>query len=154
MRMHLRAILRDDNCGFVGSQSLKKLELEARREVGIIFRDKGIVKKMESVFDKDWKRSEPLMNQDKDAMSLIVPAKRVAKEVAKHVAIKPVVEQVLDKIIEKREDASFEPEEVAQTVREAFHDEVAGAVGEALREVMIDQFKDEQEKQPRNGKQS
>jgi phosphatidylserine/phosphatidylglycerophosphate/cardiolipin synthase-like enzyme len=154
LRMHLRAILRDDNCGFVGSQSLKKLELEARREVGIIFRDKGIVKKMESVFDKDWKRSEPLMNQDKDAMSLIVPAKRVAKEVAKHVAIKPVVEQVLDKIIEKREDASFEPEEVAQTVREAFHDEVAGAVGEALREVMIDQFKDEQEKQPRNGKQS
>ena len=55
-RLHLRAILRDGNTAFLGSQSLRKLELEARREIGIIFRDKKIVKQMEAIFEKDWKQ--------------------------------------------------------------------------------------------------
>jgi phosphatidylserine/phosphatidylglycerophosphate/cardiolipin synthase-like enzyme len=37
--LHLRAIVQDGRRAFVGSQSLRRLELEARREVGVIFRD-------------------------------------------------------------------------------------------------------------------
>ena len=36
MRLHVRAIIRDGSEAFIGSQSLRKLELEGRREVGII----------------------------------------------------------------------------------------------------------------------
>ena len=134
-RLHLRAMLRDGNSAFVGSQSLRKLELEARREIGVIFRDKKIVKQMEAIFEKDWKRSEPVVEDSRLIPALVVPAKKVAKQVAKQISIKPVLEQVLDKVIDAKE-APFEPEEVAQTVREAFHDEVQGAVQEALREVV------------------
>jgi phosphatidylserine/phosphatidylglycerophosphate/cardiolipin synthase-like enzyme len=48
-RLHARAILRDGKSVFLGSQSLRKLELEARREVGIIVHDQKIAKKMVSV---------------------------------------------------------------------------------------------------------
>lgn len=58
MRLHVRAIVRDGNMAFIGSQSLRKLELDGRREVGIIIRDSRIAKKILSVFDADWKQSE------------------------------------------------------------------------------------------------
>lgn len=136
-RLHLRALLRDGNAAFLGSQSLRKLELEARREIGVIFHDKKIVKQMESVFEKDWKRSEPVVEDSKLASALIVPARKVAKQVSKQIAIKPVVEQVIEKVIDPKDPTPFEPDEVAQTVREAFHDEVQDAVKEALKEVVL-----------------
>ena len=34
LRLHVRAIVRDRKAAFVGSQSLRKLELDKRREVG------------------------------------------------------------------------------------------------------------------------
>jgi len=136
-RLHLRAIMRDDEYGFIGSQSLRKLELEARREIGVIFKDKKIVKQMEEVFEKDWKSSEPVIEADQITAALAIPANKVAKEVAKHVSIKPVVEQVLDKVIDVKDDAPFEPAEVAQTVREAFREEVHGAVMDALHELVV-----------------
>lgn len=142
-RLHLRAILRDGNTAFLGSQSLRKLELEARREIGLIFGDKKIVKQMEAIFEKDWKRSEPVIADTKLASALIVPAKKVAKEVARQISIKPVLEQVLDKVIDAKDATPFEPEEVAQTVREAFHDEVQGAVQDALRDVVASAAMDE-----------
>src|SRR6185436_5538769 len=43
MRLHTRTIVRDGQKAFIGSQSLRKLELEARREVGVIFRDPKVV---------------------------------------------------------------------------------------------------------------
>jgi cardiolipin synthase len=136
-RLHLRAILRDGNAAFLGSQSLRKLELEARREIGVIFRDKKTVRQMEAIFEKDWKASEPIVEDTKLASALIVPARKVAKEVVKQIAIKPVVEQVIEKVIDPKDPTPFEPDEVAQTVREAFHEEVQGAVREALKKVVV-----------------
>lgn len=57
-RLHVRAIVRDGRRAFIGSQSLRKLELDQRREVGIIIRDRKIVRKVEKVFNADWKRGE------------------------------------------------------------------------------------------------
>jgi phosphatidylserine/phosphatidylglycerophosphate/cardiolipin synthase-like enzyme len=53
-RLHVRAIVRDGRRAFVGSQSLRKLELDARREVGIIIREPKIVKRLQEVFEADW----------------------------------------------------------------------------------------------------
>jgi len=57
-RLHVRAIVRDGRRAFVGSQSLRKLELDERREVGIIIRDRKVVRKVEKVFNADWKRCQ------------------------------------------------------------------------------------------------
>jgi phosphatidylserine/phosphatidylglycerophosphate/cardiolipin synthase-like enzyme len=136
-RLHLRAILRDGKDAFVGSQSLRTLELEARREIGAIVGDKNVVKRMDEIFDQDWKRSEPVLEQDAITSSLNVPAKKVARQVARQIALKPMVEKMLDKVIESRDDVTIEPEEVAQTVQEVFQQEVRGAVVDALKEVVL-----------------
>jgi cardiolipin synthase len=133
-RLHLRAIIRDGDEAFIGSQSLRTLELEARREIGIIFRSRSIVKQMDSVFEKDWKKSEPLVEADSVTAALRTTAKKVAKEVTKQIAVKPVVEDAIDRVVENS-DAPLEPEEIAQTVRDAFRDEVEGAIVNALRDL-------------------
>jgi phosphatidylserine/phosphatidylglycerophosphate/cardiolipin synthase-like enzyme len=56
-RLHVRAIVRDGRRAFIGSQSLRKLELDERREVGIVIRDRKVVRKVEKVFNDDWKRA-------------------------------------------------------------------------------------------------
>jgi phosphatidylserine/phosphatidylglycerophosphate/cardiolipin synthase-like enzyme len=53
-RMHVRAIIRDDRRAFFGSQSLRKLELDRRREVGVIVTDARVVHQMHAVFEADW----------------------------------------------------------------------------------------------------
>jgi phosphatidylserine/phosphatidylglycerophosphate/cardiolipin synthase-like enzyme len=57
LRLHVRAIVRDGAAAFVGSQSLRKLELDGRREVGVIVTDSRIAKKIQSVFESDWAES-------------------------------------------------------------------------------------------------
>jgi phosphatidylserine/phosphatidylglycerophosphate/cardiolipin synthase-like enzyme len=58
MRLHVRAMMRDGRSAFVGSQSLRRLELDGRREVGLIVNDTRITKKMIAVFEKDWAASD------------------------------------------------------------------------------------------------
>jgi hypothetical protein len=53
-RLHVRAIVRDGTRAFVGSQSLRKDELENRREVGLIINNPGVARKLMQVFESDW----------------------------------------------------------------------------------------------------
>lgn len=53
-RLHIRAMVRDGRRAFIGSQSLRKLELEKRREIGIIINDESVVREMKAVFEADW----------------------------------------------------------------------------------------------------
>ena len=57
-RLHVRAIVRDGRRAFIGSQSLRKLELDQRREVGLMIRDPKIVRAIEKTFQRDWKLTE------------------------------------------------------------------------------------------------
>jgi phosphatidylserine/phosphatidylglycerophosphate/cardiolipin synthase-like enzyme len=57
-RLHVRAIIRDGKRAFVGSQSLRRLELEKRREVGVIVTDVNVVTQMQDIFEKDWAQTE------------------------------------------------------------------------------------------------
>jgi phosphatidylserine/phosphatidylglycerophosphate/cardiolipin synthase-like enzyme len=58
MRLHVRAMVRDGEVAFVGSQSLRALELDARREVGLITKDPKVVKQLLEVFEADWIKTE------------------------------------------------------------------------------------------------
>jgi len=66
-RLHVRAIVRDGRRAFIGSQSLRKLELDKRREVGAIITDLKVVKKIRAVFEEDWARSQAGKKEAKKA---------------------------------------------------------------------------------------
>jgi phosphatidylserine/phosphatidylglycerophosphate/cardiolipin synthase-like enzyme len=54
-RLHTRTIIRDRRQAFVGSQSLRRIELDSRREVGLIVRDALVVKALVETFESDWR---------------------------------------------------------------------------------------------------
>jgi cardiolipin synthase len=56
LRLHVRAMVRDGSDAFIGSQSLRKLELDGRREIGVIVHDTRIARKIQAVFEHDWRR--------------------------------------------------------------------------------------------------
>jgi cardiolipin synthase len=74
LRMHVRAIISDGDTAFVGSQSLRKPELDERREIGVIVKDSRIVKRMTEVFEADWALGKPGKNSDADAAAVAATA--------------------------------------------------------------------------------
>ena len=54
MRLHVRAMLRDQLELFIGSQGLRGIELDRRREVGVLVRDRSAIKRFKDVFESDW----------------------------------------------------------------------------------------------------
>jgi phosphatidylserine/phosphatidylglycerophosphate/cardiolipin synthase-like enzyme len=53
-RLHVRAIVQDGLRLFVGSQSLRRTELDKRREVGLLVSDRADVARAVEVFEADW----------------------------------------------------------------------------------------------------
>ncbi|MFN0084624.1 MAG: phospholipase D-like domain-containing protein [Blastocatellia bacterium] len=53
-RLHVQAIIRDGQALFFGSQSLRKVELDSRREVGLITDDSEAVRTFFIIFEMDW----------------------------------------------------------------------------------------------------
>lgn len=54
LRIHVQAIIRDGEQVFFGSQSLRKSELDERREVGLITDDPEAVEHFSVMFELDW----------------------------------------------------------------------------------------------------
>ena len=66
-RLHVRAIVRDGQQAFLGSQGLRKLELDGRREVGVIVRDPKVVSRMAAIFESDWALTDRARQDKADA---------------------------------------------------------------------------------------
>ena len=116
-RLHARAIMRDGKSAFLGSQSLRRLELEARREIGVIVHEPKVVKRMIEVFDKDWKESAAETVSTSGTSLIDAPAKKMAKAVARRIDVEPMVEQLVDRVLDTTKgEVSFEPDEVMETV--------------------------------------
>jgi cardiolipin synthase len=82
LRLHIRAIMRDGQRAFVGSQSLRRLELEKRREVGVIVNDKRVVRQMIVLFEQDWAQTESGKKAAKKAGKADKPDKKTGRELA------------------------------------------------------------------------
>jgi cardiolipin synthase A/B len=57
-RLHVRAMMRDGQRAFLGSQSLRAMELDRRREIGILIRERAAVQQMVAVFEQDWAKTK------------------------------------------------------------------------------------------------
>jgi cardiolipin synthase len=56
-RLHVRAIIQDGQRLFVGSQSLRRTELDKRREIGVVVSSAAEVRRALGVFQQDWAAS-------------------------------------------------------------------------------------------------
>ena len=57
-KLHARVIIQDGRKAFLGSQSLRRLELDERREVGVIITDPRVVRQLISTFESDWAQTD------------------------------------------------------------------------------------------------
>lgn len=134
MRLHTRSMVRDGKLAFLGSQSLRAVELDGRREVGLIFRDPNVVRELMRTFENDWTLA---MEEPAPTGEAAAPAARVAKKVAKAVARQlPPVSAFLDgavkEVVGELPPANLNPKELEEIVRNA----VKGAVREAVQGVV------------------
>jgi cardiolipin synthase len=135
MRLHTRTILRDGHQAFIGSQSLREIELGARREVGIIFRDAKIVGRLNKIFLEDW--GATARAKEAGAAAEAEPAAKIAKKVAKAVTkelppVAPVLAVMVKEVVGTTADIGLDPGEVEESVRDA----VKEAVKEVVRDVV------------------
>ena len=57
-KLHARVIIQDGRRAFLGSQSLRRLELDERREVGVIITDPRVVRQLLTIFESDWAETD------------------------------------------------------------------------------------------------
>jgi phosphatidylserine/phosphatidylglycerophosphate/cardiolipin synthase-like enzyme len=79
-RLHVRAMVRDGDTAFVGSQSLRAMELDARREIGVIVKEPKTVREMAEVFEGDWAKTDLGAKEAKEAKKEEKEAKKEEKE--------------------------------------------------------------------------
>lgn len=146
LRLHTRTIVRDRKEAFIGSQSMRELELDSRREIGAIFRGAGAIARVMEVFEEDWKAGVVAAGDDADDV-VKPPAAKVAKKVAKAVTkilppVAPVVEEVVKDVLKSGNGVAIDHEEIEETVKLA----VKQAVKQVVRESVEDAV--EQQREP------
>jgi len=140
LRLHARCILRDGRLGFIGSQSLREVELGSRREVGIIFRDAKIVARVAKTFHEDWDAAEHSNQQAGSENS--APANKVARRVAKAIAkdlppIAPVLEVIVKQVVGGA-DVDLDTLQVEDSVKDAVKEAVQDAVLDAVEDAVLE----------------
>ena len=134
MRLHTRTIIRDRSQAFIGSQSLRQLELDARREIGVVFRDPSILKDLCRVFEEDWIASAPGKEQEKhDERQEKKAVKLVARKVVKRIPLTPVVKKMA-KAISKEANVDLDKKQIHETVKELVEDVIKEAAETAAVE--------------------
>jgi phosphatidylserine/phosphatidylglycerophosphate/cardiolipin synthase-like enzyme len=132
IRLHARTIVRDRGHIFIGSQSLSEVELDARREVGIISSDQNVVEGVIKVFEDDWLKAESIQDKpvDPDAPA-VKAAKKAVKALSKELPpVAPILERAVKKVVGSEAELTLDAEQIEESVR--------GAIKEAVKEVVKD----------------
>jgi cardiolipin synthase len=140
MRLHTRTIIRDRCHAFIGSQSLRALELDSRREIGVIFRDSAAVSQLIGVFEEDWALTEQAAAREasEEMDSAAKVAKKVAKVVTKEILpITPVLEGAVKEVVGDDYNLELNAEAIEATVKDAVKEAVKEAVRQAVAEGAI-----------------
>jgi len=144
IRLHTRTIVRDRQLTFIGSQSLCELELDARREVGIITRNKKVSEGVSKTFEEDWVKAEAA--RDLIPVDGGMPATKAAKKAVKAIArelppVVPILEDAVRKVVGRDAEINLDVEEVEETVRGAIKAAVKEVVDDAVQEAVEQELK-------------
>lgn len=130
-RLHTRTIVRDRREAFVGSQSLRKAELDSRREVGLIVRDSKVVSGVVDTFEADWGAKETAETVQTTPQVL----KKSLKEMVEKLSpLNPLVKEAVQEVVSKKGSASLNKTDVKETVEKAVKEAVRERVQEMLNE--------------------
>lgn len=133
MRLHTRTIIRDRSQAFVGSQSLRQLELDARREIGVILRDGPAIKNLARTFEEDWAASSADIEEKPARRSKGKNVKKIARAVSEKIALNPVAKKVVKSI---GDHADGDNKELRDTVKEILKDVVEQTAQDAACEAV------------------
>ena len=140
-RLHTRTIIRDNHQMFLGSQSLRELELDARREVGVIVSGSRVVNTVVRIFEDDWNSTEAAKIGAPRKTSKRVPLKKAATRAAAAVAdelppIAPMVEKALKQVVGISPDGELDHKDVQAAVKGAVAEAVTVAVTDIVEELV------------------
>jgi hypothetical protein len=134
LRLHTRSIVRDGEMLFLGSQSLREHELDRRRELGVICRDRTAVARVMSVFEEDWAGAKPVTERQLKRRPLIKIAKKVGKAVSQELpSVAPILESALE-LPESAPELRLPKEEIEIAVRDAVKHAVKEVIEQAIEQ--------------------
>jgi cardiolipin synthase A/B len=136
LRLHTRAIIRDGKTAFLGSQSMRKIELDSRREVGIIFHGAKLINAMMAVFEDDWKASEPVDLAHRKREAQVV--RKIARTATKKLPVTPLVEHVV-KAMGKQAGLKVPRKQLKKTVETVVKTALKKAVKKAATKAVRDE---------------
>lgn len=138
IELHTRTMVRDGRVAFVGSQSLRAVELDARREVGLIVREPKVVAAIHHRFLDDWALSEPALEGAEEQASTTKVAKKLAKLVTKDLPeVAPVLNGVVKEIVGDAAAVELDPAEIEAALKIAVKTAVKEVVSDIV-EVAVD----------------
>ncbi|MGH9326364.1 MAG: phospholipase D-like domain-containing protein [Terriglobia bacterium] len=141
LRLHVRVMIRDRVSAFIGSQSLRALELDARREVGVVFRNARVISSLTRIFESDWRSGipehQPAKGTKGERRGGALSARKTAKQIAETVVeqlppVCPVLQDAVETATGRPTDAVVDSAGVEKTIKKA----VEGAIRETVREVI------------------
>ena len=133
LRLHTRTIICDRREAFVGSQSLRRAELDSRREVGVVVHEPKVVNGLIQTFEADWERKAAEPKQRSEAKTKV--SKRAVKALVKELSpLNPIVEEAVKQVASETESASLNSNEMKETVKEAVQEAVRERVKEMVKE--------------------
>jgi phosphatidylserine/phosphatidylglycerophosphate/cardiolipin synthase-like enzyme len=134
-RLHTRTIIRDRCEAFVGSQSLRKAELNARREVGLIMRDGKVVSRMIDTFEADWAAKETIESAETTHAVRRELKKNLKANMEKLSPLDPLVVEAIQEVVSKTDgSATLNTKEMKDSVEKAVKEAVRERVQEMLGE--------------------
>jgi len=131
-RLHTRTMVRDRNQVFIGSQSLRQQELDARREIGVIFRDRTVVKDVVRTFEEDWTGSSSKKPQ-RTEQAETKAAEKLAKTVSESIPLNPVAKK-LAKSIKQQTSGKVNQRKIRVTVKDVIRSVVERTARETAEE--------------------
>jgi len=138
MALHTRTIIRDGRQAFVGSQSLRAVELDSRRELGLIVRELKVVRKLVATFESDWSTTDGHKEKPIDERPAPVQKKEAEKVIASLVEeLHPVADTVrkaVKKVATQNGGEILQDKMVKSTVKKVVKKAVKQAVKEVARE--------------------
>ena len=150
-RLHTRTIIRDGRQAFIGSQSLRTLELDSRRELGLIVQDAKAVRMLIETFESDWagassreeaattkEEAPPDEPRDDTSQERAVTVKETAKAVQVFTKeLHPLTDSVkkaVRKAVAKAGEDVLNDKDVKDTMKKVVKKAVKEAVKEAVQD--------------------
>jgi len=138
MRLHTRTIVVDGKLAFIGSQSLREVELDARREVGIVFKDSKAVSTLVKTFEDDWALTDKTADSGgADANPVAKVAKKAAKVAAREIPmVMPLIASAVREAAGTDAELEINPEDVQDIVKSVVKEAVQDALNNVVEEAV------------------